>query len=83
MKRLLYLTFAICMACNAYGHHRSIPAWVKEKVSPAEYKLWEEINDYYVIDFDRQSLLKCRHLMPEQFKKEEAIIDMLQTTYRR
>ena len=81
MRRIVFLFIIIVSLLSASGKKADkIPAWVKEKVSPAEYKLWEEINDYYVIDFERQPLLKCRHLMPEQLKKEEAIMDMLQTT---
>ena len=81
MRRLLYVLIFICIPLYTFGgSNRAIPAWVKEKVSPEEYKLWKEINKYFIIDFEHEPLLKCRHLMSEESKQEEVVIGMLQST---
>ena len=77
--KLLFASFVLSGIFCFAGNER-IPAWVKEKVSPEEYKLWKEISDYYLIDFEHEPFLKCRHLIPEHLKQEEAIMDVLQTT---
>ncbi|MFT0230811.1 hypothetical protein [Bacteroides faecis] len=64
-KLLFILFFAgVCnlqFKCNAqeYSKLDEVPQWVKEKVSPEEYKLWEVMSSVFQIDY---SFLKKKYI---------------------
>lgn len=70
-KLLFILFFAgVCnlqFKCNAqeYSKLDEVPQWVKEKVSPEEYKLWEVMSSVFQIDY---SFLKKIYLKKEEKK---------------